>query len=95
MATREGRVRTRGELRGVTVLVVRTRRTTGPRTRLRVPGMIDMSVRDECAHLRVREPGRAQTLRKHRVDFVDAQAFWQAPDRLETPAAPSTSRECR
>ena len=28
----------------------------------------------------------ASNLRKHGIDFVDAQALWQDPDRLEIPA---------
>ena len=28
----------------------------------------------------------ASNLRKHGIDFVDAQSLWQDPDRLEIPA---------
>ena len=37
----------------------------------------------------------ASNLRKHGIDFVDAQALWQDPDRSRFLPGPSTSRECR
>lgn len=37
----------------------------------------------------------AANLKKHGIDFVDAQALWNDPDRLEIPPVPSTSLEPR
>lgn len=36
--------------------------------------------------VRGRSVKSACTLRKHGIDFVDAQSLWQDPDRLEIPA---------